>query len=84
MEYIYNSKDYLEVNLCKKNLVLNDGEVFDKERYINVVKTNCKKYRLHSLGTGSSFDRQLIEECGEYVKGSISPIEDVEEFKPLI
>ena len=78
LESIYNSKDHLEVNLCKNILVLTDGEVFDRERCINVVKTNCEKYRLHAIGIGSSFDRQLIEECGKYGKGSSSFIEDVE------
>ena len=78
LESIYNSKDHLEVNLCKNIFVLTDGEVFDRERCINVVKTNCEKYRLHAIGIGSSFDRQLIEECGKYGKGSSSFIEDVE------
>ena len=78
LENIYNSKDHLEVNLCKNILVLTDGEVFDRERCIKVVKTNCEKYRLHAIGIGSSFDRQLIEECGKYGKGSSSFIEDVE------
>jgi hypothetical protein len=84
LKEIYNSKDDLKLNLCKSIFVLTDGEVFDKEKCINVIKENCDKYRLHAIGIGSSFDKELIEDCGKYGKGSFSFVSNINDVNMAV
>ena len=84
LKEIYNSKYELKVNLCKSIFVLTDGKVFDKEQCINVIKANCDKYRLHAIGIGSSFDKELIEDCGKYGKGSFSFVSNINEINVAV
>jgi hypothetical protein len=63
---IYNSDNvYSKINLSKNIFLLTDGKVFDRDECINLIATNCNKFRIHSIGIGSSFDKILIEKCGK-------------------
>ena len=82
---IYNSDNsYSKINLSKNILLLTDGEVFDREECINLISTNSNKFRIHSIGIGSSFDKELIEKCGKLGKGTSSFVENVENINSVV
>ena len=57
---IYNSDNvYSKINLSKNIFLLTDGNVFDRDECINLIATTSNKFRIHSIGIGSSFDKIL-------------------------
>jgi len=82
---IYNSDNsYSKINLSKNILLLTDGVVFDREECINLISSNSNKFRIHSIGIGSSFDKELIEKCGKLGKGTSSFVENVENINSVV
>ena len=84
LEAIYNDKSYFKINLSKHIFLLTDGQVNDREGCINLITANSNKFRLHALGIGNNFDKNLIERSGKLGKGSSYFIEDVEQISSII
>ena len=84
LQSIYNDKSYSKINLSKHIFLLTDGQVNDREGCINLITANSNKFRLHALGIGKSFDKNLIERSGKLGKGSSFFIEDVEQISSVI
>ena len=70
LEAIFNDKSYYKINLSKHIFLLTDGQVNDREGCINLITANSNKFRLHALGIGNNFDKNLIERSGKLGKGS--------------
>ena len=81
---IYNDNIYSKINLSKTIFLLTDGEVFDREECINLIKTNSEKFRIQALGLGNSFDEVLIRECGKLGKGSSYFVKDNENINSAV
>ena len=59
---IFNSESYSKIDLSKNIFLLTDGEVFDREKCIELISNNSSKFRVHALGMGNSFDEVLIKQ----------------------
>ena len=77
MEEIYNGECYSKINLSRNIFLLTDGEVFDREKCIELIGANSSKF-------GSSFDKRLIEKCGKLGKGTSSFIRDLEKINDVV
>ena len=64
LEIIFNA-DYNDINLSRNIFLLTDGEVNDKEKCFELIIKNADNFRIHSIGLGHSFDRELIGQCGK-------------------
>ena len=62
LDSIYEDECYSKINLSRNIFLLTDGEVFDREKCIELISVNSSKFRLHSLGIGNDFDKKLIEQ----------------------
>lgn len=74
---IYSSNQYNNINLSKNILILTDGEVNDKDKCIALCKEHSETFRIHAIGIGSSFDKELINKCGNEGKGSSCFVSDL-------
>ena len=81
---IFNDDCYSKINLSRNIFLLTDGVVFDKEQCIELISNNSSKFRIHSLGIGNDFDRDLIKQCGKLGKGSSSFIENLENMNSVV
>ena len=81
---IFNSESYSKIDLSKNIFLLTDGEVFDRERCIELISNNSSKFRVHALGMGNSFDEVLIKQCGKLGKGSSSFVKDIEKINSVV
>ena len=81
---IYKDDYYSKINLSKNILILTDGQVHDREEFVNLVTSNSNKFRIHAIGIGNSFDKILIERSGKLGKGSSVFVEDVEKINLAI
>ena len=84
LQSIFNDTCYSNINLSRNIFLLTDGQVFDRERCIDIISTNSSKFRIHSLGIGNSFDKVLIEQCGKLGKGTSSFVQDVEKINSVV
>ena len=50
--------------------ILTDGEVDNLKECLELISNNCEKFKVHSIGIGDSFDKNLIEKAGIQGKGS--------------
>ena len=72
-----NKSEYEKINLSKNILLLTDGEVEDKNECFDLIKDNSNLFRIHSIGIGNDFDKELIKLCGQYGKGSSNFVKDL-------
>ena len=56
LKSIYDDECYSKINLSRNIFLLTDGQVFDREKCINLITANSGKFRIHSLGIGNNFD----------------------------
>ena len=49
---IYTDKIYDEYEMKKNIILLTDGELFDKEKVINLIGANSNKFIFNSIGIG--------------------------------
>ena len=86
LHYICEEKlqDYKDISLAKTIFLLTDGFVDDKATCLDIIAKSSETFRVQSLGVGQDFDRELIEKCGYFGKGSFSYIENVEQMKSII
>ena len=57
---IYTDKIYNEYDMKKNIILLTDGELFDKEKVINLIGANSNEFIFNSIGIGDC-DKDLIE-----------------------
>ena len=79
-----NRKVYEKINLSKNILLLTDGEVENKNECFNLIKENCKMFRIHSIGIGTDFDKELIKLSGKYGKGSSNFVENLKNINNVV
>ena len=78
--YIYNEKDYKNISLKKTIFLLTDGEVENKEQCLELIGNNSECFRVHAIGIGNKFDKDLIEQCGRLGKGSATFVENISDL----
>ena len=60
LKEIYTNKIYDEYDMKKNIILLTDGELFDKEKVINLIGANSSRFNFNSIGIGEC-DKDLIE-----------------------
>ena len=81
---IFGNKIYDEINLTKNIFLLTDGEIEDKERTLDTIKSNNSKFRIFSIGIGRDFDEDLIKRAGLLGKGGYNYCKEISELNSVI
>ena len=81
---IFNSNDYDNIKLGKNLFILTDGEVDNSEECLELISNNCEKFKVHSIGIGDSFDKNLIEKAGIQGKGSYHFVYEINQINSVI
>ena len=84
LKEIFNSKDYDEIKLGRNLFILTDGKVRNREECLELISTNCEKFKVHAIGIGSSFDKKLIQNAGIQGKGSYHFVNNVSDVNSII
>ena len=84
LKEIFNSKDYDDIKLGKNIFILTDGEVNNREECLDLISTNCEKFKVHAIGIGSSFDKKLIQNAGIQGKGSYYFVNNTSQINSII
>ena len=82
MQNIFSNENSDNLNLCKNLFILTDGEVWDREKSLKIIKNNLDVFRVHSFGIGNSFDEKFIVESGK--NGSYNFIKDIDKIKSSV
>ena len=77
MKEVFNNKDYNEINLARNLFILNDAEVDDVEECLELINTYSIKFKIHVIGVGDSYDKNLIKNAGIQGKDSYHFIENI-------
>ena len=81
---IYNEENYNNINLGRNIFILTDGRTLLGKECLNIISENSYKYRVHSFGIGSGYDKKFIEECGIRGKGSYNFVNDISKIKEAV
>lgn len=85
LEHIFSNKnEYQKINLSKNILLLTDGEVNNKNKCFDLIKENSNIFRIHSIGIGNDYDKELIKLCGKYGKGSFNFVKNINSINDVI
>ena len=84
LKEIFNSKDYDKMQLSRNLFILTDGEVDNSEECLELISNNSEKFKVHSIGIGNYFDKNLIEKSGIQGKGSYHFVNNIEEINSVI
>ena len=84
LKEIFNSKDYDKMKLSRNLFILTDGEVDNSEECLELISNNSEKFKVHSIGIGNYFDKNLIEKSGIQGKGSYHFVHNIEEINSVI
>ena len=84
LKEIFNSKDYDEINLARNLFILTDGEVNNREECLGLINTHSDKFKVHAIGIGSSFDKQLIQNAGIQGRGTYHFVSNVSDVNSII
>ena len=84
LDNIYKNENYNEINLSKNIFLLTDGRVINREECINLITINSNKFRIHAIGIGNNFDKQLIEQSGKLGKGSSTYVENIKKINSAV
>ena len=84
LKEIFNSKDYDDINLARNLFILTDGEVNDREECLGLINTYSDKFKVHAIGIGSSFDKQLIQNAGIQGRGTYHFVQNVSDVNSII
>jgi hypothetical protein len=71
-------------SLMKHILMITDGEVDDPEIVYSSITKNIKNFRFHSIGIGSSFDRNFIINSAKYGKGTYNFATNLEDLNKMV
>ena len=84
LKEIFNSKDYNDIKLARNLFILTDGEVNNREECLGLISTYSEKFKIHSIGIGSSFDKQLIQNAGIQGRGTYHFVANVSDVNQVI
>ena len=84
LKEIFNSKDYDDINLPRNLFILTDGEVNNREECLSLINTYSDKFKVHAIGIGSSFDKQLIKNAGIQGRGTYNFVSNVSDVNSII
>ena len=84
LKEIFNSKDYDDINLARNLFILTDGEVNNREECLSLINTYSDKFKVHAIGIGSSFDKQLIQNAGIQGRGTYHFVQNVSDVNSII
>ena len=84
LKEIFNSKDYDEIKLARNLFILTDGEVNNREECLGLINTHSDKFKVHAIGIGSSFDKQLIQNAGIQGRGTYHFVTNVSDVNSII
>ena len=84
LKEIFNSKDYDDINLARNLFILTDGEVNNREECLSLINTYSDKFKVHAIGIGSSFDKQLIQNAGIQGRGTYYFVANVSDVNSII
>ncbi len=76
--------DYKDIHLPRNIFLLTDGEVDDKKKTLDLISQHNNKFRIHALGIGNDFDKQLIENSGRLGKGSYNFVKDINNINDVV
>ena len=79
LEKIFKNNNYNDIKLGRNLFILTDGQVWDREESLNIIKKNLDIYRVHSFGIGDDFDKEFIISSGK--NGSYCFIENISKIK---
>ena len=80
---IYTDKIYDEYEMKKNIILLTDGELFDKEKVINLIGANSNKFIFNSIGIGYC-DKDLIERTALMGNGYSYYISNLNELNSVV
>ncbi len=80
---IFSDKIYNEYDMKKNIILLTDGELFDKERVINLIGANSNRFVFNSIGIGNC-DKDLIERTALMGNGYSYYISNLKELNPIV
>ena len=83
LNQIYNNKIYDKYEMIKNIILLTDGELFDKEKVINLIGANSSKFTFNSIGIGYC-DKDLIERTALIGNGFSYYISDLNELNSVV
>ena len=72
------------MQLSRNLFILTDGEVDNSEECLELISNNSEKFKVHSIGIGNDFDKNLIEKSGIQGKGSYHFVHNIEEINSVI
>ena len=84
LKEIFNSKDYDDINLARNLFILTDGEVNNREECLGLINTYSDKFKVHAIGIGSFFDKQLIQNAGIQGRGTYHFVQNVSDVNSII
>ena len=80
---IYTNKIYDDYDMKKNIILLTDGELFDKEKVINLIGANSSQFTFNSIGIGDC-DKDLIERTALMGKGYSYYISELGELNSVV
>ena len=84
LKSIFSDKCYTSIKLPRYVILLTDGEVNNKDEVLNLILQNNSKFFIHSIGLGSSFDKDLIKGAGINGKGSYQYCSELKDLNKTI
>ena len=76
--------DYKDIHLSRNIFLLTDGEVSNSKECFELISKHNNLFRIHALGIGNSFDKQLIETSGRLGKGSYNFVKDINQINNVV
>ena len=80
---IYNNKVYEDYKMTKSIILLTDGELFDKEKVINLIGSKSNDFIFNSLGIGQC-DKDLIERTALMGRGQSNYIKNLSDLNSVV
>ena len=84
LKAIFKEDNYKDINLGRNVFILTDGETSAAQKCLNIISKNNDKFRVHSFGLGSYYDKKFIEKCGKLGKGSYNFVNDVSNISSVV
>ena len=85
LKFIYDSvQNYENINLPKNIFLLTDGEIFEKDKTLQLIEKNSNNFSVFSIGIGDSFDKDLIKNAGILGKGNYNFCNNLENLNSII
>ena len=80
---IYNNNIYKKFDMVKHIFLLTDGQIWDKEKTLNLIGSHSDKFNFHSIGIGGC-DKDLIKRSALIGNGYSYFIDDLNDMNKVI